>query len=317
MGAVVSVLRDRFVPGGASHGVVVGPLSGALAHVFSSDAHFQQGFAVSVGRIAKSTPGPVTMTAAAFDVDGPAHVASPEWRAAEALKVAALLKEWPGLYIYETRHGYRIVGVLPAPIVIEGPHDAELWKARYGAGLELLASRYGIEADPSCADHTRLFRLPHVVRDPGGKVESLPVMGDASAIGCFELPEAPEAEKALISLSCPAGAAKAQTRVIENGAAAAPRAPSERGTLYDLLDERGDVLRAHAPGVWVVRCPRDAEHTTGAAGDTSTLFYAANTLGGSGAIFCQHKGCRGVRTARQWRREIVKADRCRSTLIAS
>jgi hypothetical protein len=300
----VTVLHHRAIPAGTAIGADVMPLGVALRAVYEADSHFQAGTVATFARFTKATPGAVTMTAAVFDVDGPGHIASSEWRAGESRKLSRLLAERPGLFVYQTRHGYRIVGVLGDTIEISSAEDAAAWKARYLGAVELLAERFGIAADRSCADHTRLFRLPHVVRDAGGKAERLPTIGDPEAIGVFELPKAAKpqaAEISLNSLSCPAGAARAQTRV---ALAPSSRPPAERGTLYDLLEERGDVLRPHTPGIWVVRCPRDHEHSTGAAGDTSTLFYEANTLGGSGAIFCQHESCRGFRTTRQWKRAV-------------
>src|SRR5262249_55882197 len=74
------------------------------------------------------------------------------------------LSEAPA-FVYRTRGGYRIVLHLDQPHTIKNAADGFAWKALYRACASHLAERYGIVADPNCADWTRLFRLPHVTRD--------------------------------------------------------------------------------------------------------------------------------------------------------
>jgi len=86
-------------------------------------------------------------------------------RRGELAKVNALRRAMPGLVVYFTRGGYRIVGVLPAPIIIASPADADAWKRRYRAWLGHLDRSFGIIADANCQPWTCLFRLPHATRE--------------------------------------------------------------------------------------------------------------------------------------------------------
>jgi len=125
------------------------------------------------------------------DVDsGAAHKAhgeaTAEWRAAEAVKVAALQADVPGIVCYLTRGGYRLVGVLREPVVIDGDAAASAWKVLVARRLAWLSRRYGIVGDPACSDWQRLYRLPHATRPRGGgRPEARPVVGDWSALAAW------------------------------------------------------------------------------------------------------------------------------------
>lgn len=123
------------------------------------------------------------MTSAVFDIDGPGHVATAEWRAGEQPKIAALLKAHPGGYVPTSRGGYRIVYRLHEVFPIRTRLDAACWRAQYLAWVRYLARVFGIIADPQCADWTRLFRAPFVVRD--GVPTEPEVIGDASRVGVW------------------------------------------------------------------------------------------------------------------------------------
>ncbi len=99
--------------------------------------------------------------AAAHKVGGEA---GPEWRAAEAVKIARLRAEHPGVVAYDTRGGYRLVALLRAPVLITDAHAAARWRAIVARRLAWLARAYGIEGDAACVDWTRLYRLPHATR---------------------------------------------------------------------------------------------------------------------------------------------------------
>src|SRR5262245_36048087 len=83
--AMITVLRDRYVPGNCSHiGVQQLGLGEALARRWDSDCHFQQCVASrrQRSRLTSSDVGvvPIELGCIAFDVDGPNHEASEQWR---------------------------------------------------------------------------------------------------------------------------------------------------------------------------------------------------------------------------------------------
>ena len=120
------------------------------------------------------------------DVDGPGHHREASWWAGELEKLAALEQEHPGGFVYATRGGYRIVYRLPAPVVVRTLDDKEAWRERYQRELVYLARTFGIVGDAACSDITRLYRLPHATRTPGGAPEQLETRGDPSQLGAWE-----------------------------------------------------------------------------------------------------------------------------------
>lgn len=300
MTTMITVLRDRFVAGAALSGAVTAPLGEALRRRFANDAHFTAYSSPLGCRLTRAHVGtvPIALGWLVFDVDAPGHTATPEWRAELSAKLEALEAVHPGFFSYETRGGARLIWCLSRPFEISSEADASEWSVRYGLACDELA-RFRIEADRSCADWQRLYRLPFVTRD--GAKQDPAIVGDAAAIGAFELPEVSAHQRARIARNCNV-LSPAAGRVHALGE------ERDRGVLFELLDARGDVLRELRPGVWVVRCPNEREHTSGTTGDTSTLLFESNTLAGPGAIYCQHAHCRKIRTARQWKREIAKRD---------
>ena len=109
-----------------------------------------------------------------------------DWRAAEAVKVEQLQADVPGIVCYLTRGGYRLVGVLRTPVVIDSAEAAAKWKQLVARRLAWLSRRYGIHADPAPMPWQNLYRLPHATRpNGGGRPEARPVVGDWSAIGTW------------------------------------------------------------------------------------------------------------------------------------
>ncbi|MBV9949792.1 MAG: hypothetical protein JOZ69_23320 [Myxococcales bacterium] len=148
--------------------------------------------------------GAPEMRAVVFDIDGPDHTASNGWREGERAKWPALLAAHPGLFLYETRGGYRVVGVLAEPVPIRTPADAAEWSRRYAAWVAYLARCFRIVADSRCADWTRLYRVPRATRD--GVLEERPSYGDAAAIGVWTC-EPSEEDFATVGHSTPPAAA--------------------------------------------------------------------------------------------------------------
>ncbi|KAA0240725.1 hypothetical protein EDM76_01720 [bacterium] len=109
-----------------------------------------------------------------------------EWWAIEEQKLAGLAAEHVGLFIYRSRSGgYRIVARLLVPVVIRTEADREAWRIRYHRELIYLKRRFGIVADPACADITRLYRLPRVTRRQGEAPTAPEMRGDPAAIGVW------------------------------------------------------------------------------------------------------------------------------------
>jgi hypothetical protein len=122
------------------------------------------------------------MRLAIFDADGPNHVRTDEWLESEVPKLLALRERHPGGYLYLTRGGYRIVFALPEPYPLRSQGDDDAWTALY-LGWCAYAKRFGIEFDTACADWTRLYRAPQVVRD--GVKQPLLSVDDPHSLGVW------------------------------------------------------------------------------------------------------------------------------------
>jgi len=133
---------------------------------WSGDHHFVA-YAASGGyRAAKATLGapeglrPV-LTCLVADVDFPGHVRA--WDDPEMVEQAvgwieAAMDAVPGVGVYSTLGGFRLVGVLPEPVPADrADHLIQVWLDRLEAA--------GVPVDRACKDWTRLFRLPRVVRE--------------------------------------------------------------------------------------------------------------------------------------------------------
>jgi hypothetical protein len=295
-GPLVTVVRNRYVHGGATDGAALTPLGLALTRRWPGcDAHFQQARG-SGQRVTSRDVGitEIVMTCIAFDLDAPGHMATPAWRAElREEKIAAALAAHPGGFFYETRGGGRLVYAID-PLVIETTDDAQAWPLRYGAGGELLRA-FGLECDPACCDVGRLFRVSHATREPGGRPEDRLTIGDPHALGVFPLPEI-------------------TPHVRERSSPREPIATRDSGaplgSLYDALLAGGAIVAAREDGSFTVRCPRDALHSVGRVGDGSTVLYPNKSwMGGPGFLLCRHSSCTHIRTAREWRRELQRSRR--------
>jgi hypothetical protein len=153
-------------------------LHDALARVWPTDAHFVAYEPIEVPvldadgndtgetmpvrhtRTAIAEGIPARLNVLVGDVDGPGHVATPEWRAETEARLEA-----SGLAWYRTRNGYRVLEMLPDTYVIEHERDERLWWEFYLGWRETLRAEHGIEIDERCKDWTRIYRLPNVKRD--------------------------------------------------------------------------------------------------------------------------------------------------------
>jgi hypothetical protein len=135
------------------------------------------------------------MVLAVFDIDDPVvhgtdAPAGDEWLAEEAAKIEALDAAHPGVLMYTTRGGYRLVYALRRPHEIWTRHNDATWTAGYESWCNYLARTFGIKADKSCADWTRLYRAPFVVRD--GIPQKPSTCGDPANLGVWSPKLAPE-----------------------------------------------------------------------------------------------------------------------------
>jgi len=268
-------------------------LSDVLTLDFKTDVHFAQYSRPQCTRRLNSDAlksphieklfGSVVMPIIVFDVDGEDHKASESWRKAERVKVLQLQEEHPGVYMYETRHGYRIVAVLADPMLLGSIEDAKRWTGLYLLNVAYLKREFGIAADP-LGDWTRLFRAPHATRDEGGKPENLPSIGDSNNVGMWVNPIFTD-EDIEISKTLGKRPPKDPKPRPERGQVNY----TGRGVIGRLLEQDGLLGEQVEPGVWSMTCPNAREHSSGEPFDSTCRYYEPNTLGHYlGTIDCLH-----------------------------
>ncbi len=207
---LVPLFRDRFVNAYPKHvgdeaAVQYVPLAAALAEPCATDAHFAAYSRPDIARRlatnlvrdaahAEALAAGVPMVLAVFDVDDPdthgtKQPARDEWWAGERAKIERLRVARPDVHVYRTRGGYRIVGVRPEPFVIRTPADDAAWSQQYAAECAYLERVFGIVADRSCADWTRLYRVPRATRE--GVLENREAIGDPHRVGAWACEPSP------------------------------------------------------------------------------------------------------------------------------
>lgn len=126
----------------------------ALTTKWSTDARFSGYTSSSRRRLDTDAEGRVdiTMRWLVVDIDAPKDADLRKWRASfGGLRL-------PGKpFAYWTRAGLRVMWRTDMPI--------DNWSRVYTRALLALYTRHGLRCDPQCRDWTRLFRLPHTVRD--------------------------------------------------------------------------------------------------------------------------------------------------------
>lgn len=290
---MISVMRNRYVRALPRYGERVYPLSVgyAMRRAYTSDAHFVA-YTSALGRRlsreslthgAVATIGIIAIDVDCPDVHGTSDDAPPTWRAETLGIVRAIASDHGAPYYYETRGGARLIYRLPVPSWISTPDDESQWSLDYLVTLAYLRRRYGLRGDVACADWTRLYRLPRATR--GDAPECRATRGDPDRIA--ELHISPESRDL-------AAAREVHRPSRQPAYAEVPRDVATRCRLYTALRARGDILGRRG-NAWVIRCPRNAEHSSGRPGDGSTLLYPPPADSGDGRIHCLHAGCRGVR----------------------
>lgn len=241
--------------------LVAVPLAEALTRAWQSDAHFAAYRAPSRRRRLSGadpqgralwTLGEIPrMALLVVDVDheethaenkrrkaaGQSPLAVPnDWRVAERAKVDELRAAHPGVVMYETRGGYRIVARLAEDHEIRDAASKAAWRAWYLRQLGYLSHAFGIVGDPACDDWTRVYRLPRATRG-GGRPEDHPIVGDCDTIGMWSRDENDDARTAdvdeiqrLAALNPEHKRWPAAARIVAPAAPAArsPRAPRSR-----------------------------------------------------------------------------------------
>lgn len=289
--ARVTVIRNRYVRGWPTHDdgerVHVLDLGTALERLYTTDAHVALYDSPNGRRLTSDAldRDVVKLTAFGIDVDcptvhGTSEPAPEGWRRETRRKVVALSRRHPHPYYFETRGGARIIYRQAEPTILTSRADAEQWRQHYLIAIAHLQRDFGIDADPACSDWTRLYRLPRVVRS-GTTRENYPVWGDPDNIGTFcaavSHVDVEHAEQS-------APAAFGQRRVLEFH----PSAATGEGLFFHLLRGRGDVIRPHGRHGHVVRCPNEAQHSSGRTGDGSTVVYPPAAGKELGKIHCKH-----------------------------
>jgi hypothetical protein len=273
------------------------PLDVAFTSRFKTDAHFAGYYLPTVERRlcvelvrdpshASLIPDGVTMTLAIFDVDCPNHApaGTPEaddWWVAEKAKIAKLRRVHRQGFAYRTRGGYRIVYILGSLVTLRTERDDVLWSTTYLTWVAYLCRRFDIVADRSCADWTRLFRLPHATRDT--KPEEMDSVGDPTAIGAWDPP----------TTYADAVVATTLSRRTVRRAKTPSFVHAGDGVLFYAFRARGWMGGVLSEGKWAVVCPWESQHSKGGRFDSSTVLYAPGHGERLGWFHCSHQHCQG------------------------
>jgi hypothetical protein len=251
----------------------------ALSRAYRSDAHFAAYSYPDVPHrlsydVLNGKHNPA-MVLAVFDVDDREKhegVARESWMTAERGKIDRLIGDYPGLFVYQTTGGYRVVGALEKPLEIESRSYADQWTALYISWCNFLERCYEIKAD-HVKDWTRLFRLPRVLRD--GKPTDGFLLGDPANLGIWQ----PE----LIADDSPT--IEQRKHHVRNA-----RIPGEF-IVYKLCEEDDLIIGPHKRGGWSIRCPLEQEHSEQNTSDTDTVMWPPEEGRPWGNIQCLHTGC--------------------------
>jgi hypothetical protein len=297
---LVTVLRDRRVRGWPRHDqgdtAYVRELGDVLSRTYRSDAHFCQYRSPNARRLTSDAidHADVELGCIAFDIDCAAVHGTPEpapaaWRAEVVDGVRALAEVHGQPFLYGTRGGARVVFSIPSPRVLSSSEDAKVWAQDYSIALVHIERCFGLQCDPACADWTRLFRCPRATREPGGKAEQWPTCGDPYRIAALQI----DASAEDMATARARSKAFAAARVLDFE----PCLADGYGLLFHALRARGSLRRAHGSNAFVIRCPNEAQHSTGVTADGSTLLYLPARGEEIGAVCCKHAHCDRMRVS--------------------
>ncbi len=217
----------------------------------------------------------IQMILAIFDID--AHESSDidDWYNQQIPKLDNLLEEHPGLFIYRSKGGMRILGVLPEPMVLRNHDDADAWTQRYGSWCNYLARKYGLKTEgkdtvDKLADWTRFQRVPHDCRAKDDAPSEFETTGDPEWVGTWEPAIEPQ--------DIPVRAASSHEH----------RDYSGECQLLQLIHMANLECEQLSPDVYDIHCPDAACHSDSSHRKTKTVLYVNGPIG---KIECKSQGC--------------------------
>ena len=206
------------------------------------------------------------------DVDNPGHVPWTGELRARWGQQWARLPVLSTVGAYETAHGLRLLQPLPAPVPVL---EVELRTATW---LDELRTA-GLDPDSSCRDWTRLYRLPHVLRD-GVRYTSPWV--ELARLSPRDIPPARAAPQ-------PRRKTKTRARACAEPAIATGPADSLLGRRFRAAGLLGAEIAADRIAV---TCPWRHLHTTD-SGPTESILFAPHYGSSVGWFHCSHAHCTG------------------------
>jgi hypothetical protein len=218
----------------------------------------------------------IRMILAIFDLDCHENDNVDQWFDDQRQKLDGLLDDHPGLFIYRSRGGMRILGVLPEPMPMRSHEDADAWTRRYGAWCNYLARKYNLKTEgkdtvDKLADWTRFQRVPHDCRVKGDEPNILETIGDPEWVGTWE----PQ----LIGEDWPVMSSTSHEHLNYSGDCQLLNLVRMKGLTCDTTN---------SPEVYDILCPDAGCHSESAYRKTKTLLYANGPIG---KIECKSTGC--------------------------
>lgn len=263
----------------------------ALTHHATSPAYFVGYKPTNIGlRIRKDALNPlfsgftedaggIHMHLALFDVDN--HDAGcdiEQWYTYEECpKIEALIDTHPGVIVYRSRRGYRIVAVLREPIALKNQADSNRWDRLYTAWCNYLSRKFDIKADV-LLDWTRFQAVPHTCKEKGQPALDLEIIGDPNFIGVWD----PQLEDS----DWPAEKKSVLSEIAFEGEAQLLKLIRISGLRCDPTE---------SALAWDICCPNWMSHSPDSRGlkdyPTKTVLYVNGPIG---AIECKSSGCRAA-----------------------
>lgn len=243
--------------------------------------------------------GAVVMHLALIDVDFVGHDAAHNhfWEE-EKPRLEALIASHPGLIVYRSVGGYRILGAVQAfPIATAA--DAKAWGRMVVSWIAYLRRRFGLGENAKfdqLTDWTRYQRVPHDRRKQDGPIAELEVLGDVEQLGFWD----PEFDPTDVAAGLawkpdrpPAPERKRREQYEEGADEPLPR--TDEPAFLQILRARGTRCEQLGPHEYDVDCPSPYSHSPCEDGKPfvgtwgKTKLYTNST--GPGHFHCLSAGC--------------------------